>query len=507
MTVWYDQGTVTVTLNSANVVGSSVVRFQDNVMVGDMFIGPDDREYQVINIPSQTQLTIKPAYSSATGSARPYRIAPIDGHAMDAAKKLTDLINKYASAATLAENAVPSNLLPSSNSDVTPGRILLSGMWGLGVNNGYAGDPVIQNNSVNGFYRSGTGSGNGKPVNNSSDSYIKMGWSGAYATYLYASPSADKFWFQNINNGVVLSWKEIMTMGVGGIGLSGAGATTGDIFPGSDLSTLNVGAGIYYFNSTIGSASGLPFGSNASDISGQVVHRQSGTAGGQIVVTGSGKLAIRGRVSGNWGAFSEVLRAGDYGFGGAQSAPPNGRASSNPTGWYYAAGAAPSFGGGSFFLDLAYNTTAINSGLRISTTPYTDDFFMNGAVSGQRTYRPACKLLHDKNMVGDVATGAVVGSGSNSNGRWTRFADGTQICYGNQEFPGNGWVGKAWQYPLAFVGLPIVTASGIGNNDGFGASPILEAGLTSVIFRAATGSAENKQWANFGCIAIGRWKA
>ena len=123
------------------------------------------------------------------------------------------------------------------------------------------------------------------------------------------------------------------------------------------------------------------------------------------------------------------MAVGDFGFGGAQASPPNGRASSNPTGWYYASGAAPSFGGGAFFLDLAYNTTAINSGLRISTDPYTDNFYMNGAVSGQKEYRPACKLVHDKNIVGDVGAGSVIATGSNANGTWTRFADGTKSVF------------------------------------------------------------------------------
>lgn len=188
--------------------------------------------------------------------------------------------------------------------------------------------------------------------------------------------------------------------GRGGIGRFGADASQGDVFPADDLSALNIGAGLYYVTSTIGNASGLPFGTTASAATGLVVHRQSGTGGGQLFVTAGGQLAVRGRLGNNWGSFNEVIRAGDYGIGKAQATPPNGRGAANPSGWYYGT-SGDSFGGGSFFLDLAYNTTAINSGLRLSTNPYSDRFFLHGAVSGSRDYRLACEIWHSRNTTVD----------------------------------------------------------------------------------------------------------
>src|SRR5690606_24914711 len=114
-----------------------------------------------------------------------------------------------------------------------------------------------------------------------------------------------------------------------------------DVFPGDDLSALNVGAGLYYVTSTIGGNSGLPFGTTSADNSGMAVHRQSGASGGQILVTGSGKMAVRGRSGSTWGSFKEVLRAGNYGLGGTVAVPPNTRQRFNPTGFYYAPGEAP----------------------------------------------------------------------------------------------------------------------------------------------------------------------
>src|SRR5690606_14754981 len=90
---------------------------------------------------------------------------------------------------------------------------------------------------------------------------------------------------------------------------------------------------------------------------------------------------------------------GDFGFGGAQAIPDSWEA--QRTGWYYKSGTKPSWGGGAFFLDLSYNTTNFNSGLRISTDPYSDKFYMNGAISSSKEYRPACELWHDRNTTVD----------------------------------------------------------------------------------------------------------
>lgn len=38
-------------------------------------------------------------------------------------------------------------------------------------------------------------------------------------------------------------------------------------------------------------------------------------------------------------------------------------------------------------------------------------------------------------IVGALAEGAIIESGSNSNGNWVRFADGTQVCFGRQYIP------------------------------------------------------------------------
>ena len=86
--------------------------------------------------------------------------------------------------------------------------------------------------------------------------------------------------------------------------------------------------------------------------------------------------------------------------------------------------------------------------------------------------------LHRGNLLGAVGssdgvpTGAVIERGSNANGEYARFADGTQLCYGtlnlgdatrfgNRTFD-NLWRTDffTWTYPAAFVVPPLIAGSG-----------------------------------------------
>lgn len=119
-----------------------------------------------------------------------------------------------------------------------------------------------------------------------------------------------------------------------------------------------------------------------------------------------------------------------------------------------------------------------------------------------------------------VPTGAIVERGSNANGEYVRFADGTQICTRNGvTFTRVSDVDMvfSWTYPAAFVSTPSGTMRG----------PLAQANISGVSFSDLgffrhTDTATGGQWAisrtagapNFpagssvrGCalIAIGRW--
>ena len=71
-----------------------------------------------------------------------------------------------------------------------------------------------------------------------------------------------------------------------------------------------------------------------------------------------------------------------------------------------------------------------------------------------------------------IPTGAAIENGSNANGDYVRFADGTQFCWQNgltftEEFYGERLGGGNWVFPAAFADTPVVTASysnSVGNH-------------------------------------------
>ncbi|USY23937.1 hypothetical protein NIZ92_11440 [Alcaligenes sp. 1735tsa3] len=503
---WYDAGTVKVTLNSATVTGTGT-QWLAGARQGEAFVAPDGRLYEVLNVASDTSLTLTKPYIGATATGQKYALAPMQGYVKELADRAAELLPVLSEIGTAAKGTVT-----TETTDATVGRVARIGDWGLGANAGVAADVVVLNNSANGFYRSGTGATAGKPVNNSGDGYIKFGWSGAYGTYLYGSPTADKLWYQHLNNGEAKGWKELMTVGQYGIGLSGASSSVGsaDAFPGANLDTANVGAGLYY--APPGWADSLP---DSVLKQGVVFHRQSGTGGGQVFVSFNGDLVVRGRRSGGYNAWREMMRVGQFGLGGTTAAP--GSWESQPTGWYYRPGAKPTWGGGAFFLDLAYNSTITGSGLRISTDPYTDNFYMNGAVSGQKTFRDACKLVHDKNIVGTIADGSVIESGFNSNGKWAKYADGTLICWSPKMAANfvSGTSGSlyvsasnAWTLPMAFINadnyvLHVEAQTSVHPIWGMAG----ETKTASVCQWKLAASIEWKVGLIAYAVAIGRWKA
>lgn len=135
------------------------------------------------------------------------------------------------------------------------------------------------------------------------------------------------------------------------------------------------------------------------------------------------------------------------------------------------------------------------------------------------------ELLHQGRVVGTVAqtagltTGAIIERGSNANGNYIRFADGTQICWRDLVAPALAVTtarGALFanttltvpSFPLAFVAAPSVTLRGgfAASADGWltmNGSPTTTA-LTNGALRvyAALALTEEFRW---GYTAIGRW--
>ncbi|MCM2472164.1 hypothetical protein HGO38_01565 [Rhizobium sp. CG5] len=126
-----------------------------------------------------------------------------------------------------------------------------------------------------------------------------------------------------------------------------------------------------------------------------------------------------------------------------------------------------------------------------------------------------------QNIVGTVSqssgtpTGAIVERGSNSNGEYARFADGTQICT-SPAFTGDislssGSVYRAssasdgfaqWTFPAPFVGSPSVSPSGQNNSASHWISVRTISATQAALNMWAPASSTSR---NASAIAVGRW--
>ncbi|WP_053058541.1 tail fiber domain-containing protein [Sphingomonas paucimobilis] len=92
---WYSAGSVTVA-NGSNVVTGAGTDFVANASIGEAFIGPDGRSYEIAQIVSATDLRLGKAYQAATGGGQAYSIQPTQSLARDLALGVAELIGGFA---------------------------------------------------------------------------------------------------------------------------------------------------------------------------------------------------------------------------------------------------------------------------------------------------------------------------------------------------------------------------------------------------------------------------
>lgn len=128
------------------------------------------------------------------------------------------------------------------------------------------------------------------------------------------------------------------------------------------------------------------------------------------------------------------------------------------------------------------------------------------------TYHKA-NILGTVSQSGGVPTGAIIEQGSNANGSYVRYADGTQICWKNITFGSfdivNAFFGGfrstsiVWTLPASFSSTPTTSASGSGL-ESFGVCVASATTSTvTVIFNAVSSQGSASRSAQI--VAIGRW--
>lgn len=118
-----------------------------------------------------------------------------------------------------------------------------------------------------------------------------------------------------------------------------------------------------------------------------------------------------------------------------------------------------SLDGGSWITALEVDrASGAVSGAAIQASP--DDTTPGRIMRADYGYGPG-NLLGAVTMSGGAPSGAVIESGSDVNGSYVRFADGTQICTHVLDFQanGNGNIIADWTFPIAFDTFPAVSMS------------------------------------------------
>ncbi|PRZ48357.1 pyocin knob domain-containing protein [Tritonibacter scottomollicae] len=122
-------------------------------------------------------------------------------------------------------------------------------------------------------------------------------------------------------------------------------------------------------------------------------------------------------------------------------------------------------------------------------------------------WRQWSEIFCSENLIGTVShsggtpTGAVIERGSNANGEYVRFADGTQICMSEVSTSASG--GVSWTFPAAFAALVHYGGAAIA-----AAAPLFIAcsspTATSLLIHGWS-AAEARSAFNCKVVAIGRW--
>jgi hypothetical protein len=168
---WYTTGTVNVTNGSAVVSGTGTAWFA-GLQVGWVFVGPDGRSYEIITVSDSTTLTLGTNYQGSTASAQIYGAYPTTSLELDLVAAIQTLHGNFqlvvdgigqgkmpndmvfesdpdsglsrtgsnevslkagnSNKFTVSGNTASGDVVQSSATDTTAGRLLKVGAFGLG---------------------------------------------------------------------------------------------------------------------------------------------------------------------------------------------------------------------------------------------------------------------------------------------------------------------------------------------------------------------------------------
>jgi len=95
MSTWYRTGTVALTNGNGTVTGTGTAWIA-NASIGEGFLAPDGRTYEITGIASNTSLTISPNYLGTNVTGQAYAIAPLRGRIAQLLSETSSLLASFA---------------------------------------------------------------------------------------------------------------------------------------------------------------------------------------------------------------------------------------------------------------------------------------------------------------------------------------------------------------------------------------------------------------------------
>lgn len=140
-------------------------------------------------------------------------------------------------------------------------------------------------------------------------------------------------------------------------------------------------------------------------------------------------------------------------------------------------------------------------------TKKTDLAALIATLLGEDVYKQS-NIIGTVGQLSGVPTGAIIESGSNANGKYIKFADGTQICALTTSLSNGEY---AWTYPAVFAETPQMTclASVIQGTYLFSTTYLRSSGASSATFYGNVSTNGGSTWTpsagEIHITAIGRW--
>lgn len=474
---WYRTGTVTIAANATTVTGVGT-NFAQNSRVGDGFRGPDGAWYEITNIASQTVLSILPAYAGGAVSANAnWSIAPLQGYNKESADQLRAITNQFGGTLGVLGNQTNAAGVRTAiqaakngaNSDITS----ITGLTtALAVNQGGTGGTTPAT------ARTGLGLGTSStlaatvpltaesPAGSLPDTSVcrvaEAVWA-ARSNHGFYTGSTPTYNLDTLPNG----WSGLVSASISGskpplIGTFFWIETQATYTGGSAIQTA-----VQYGGSAVNNNSGQLNPSMAIRI-----RNQPGTAWGPWGVVQTTQDVVSSNIDTTAG---KLLNVGYMGIGGI-TCPNNTDLNLVPVGgitWVTS---------GTLNQPTGYVSGSIMSSMTASAAEsfqFLSARNLNGRFAVRRRVGSSwgnwIEPYMPWNVVGTVSgtstnvTGSVIERGSNTNGDFIKFADGTMICWGTLVSPAIAITGslfggfaspvQTFTFPSAFVAAPKLTAT------------------------------------------------